>query len=152
MGDTPTTECVAAFKIMQSQMPNLKIRLVNVIDAGILGGRADSLHDTDYACYFTNDKPVIFVTHTYRNLIYSLIVKRPNSHLYTVKGYHENGAITTAFDMRVLNEIDRFHIVQDLLNATVPNPVLVKAMDEQLKQHRAYIYEHGVDPDWVNNF
>lgn len=152
MGDTPTTECMATMKILQSQMPHLKIRLVNVIDAGILGGRADSLNDADYARYFTNDKPVVFVTHTYRNLIYSLIVKRPNSHRYTVQGYHENGAITTAFDMRVLNEIDRCHIVQAILQATIPNPTLSAAMDAQLKQHRAYILEHGVDPDWVTNF
>lgn len=152
MGDTPTTEAMAALKIIKTQLPNLKIRFVNVIDAGILSGRADSLNDTTYARYFTNDKPVVFVTHTYRNLIYSLIVKRPNSHLYTVKGYHENGAITTAFDMRVLNEIDRFHIVKDILNATTPNPTIAAAMDEQLKQHRAYILEHGVDPDWVANF
>lgn len=152
MGDTPTKECVAALKILQAQMPKLKIRLVNVIDAGILNGREDSLNDIDYARYFTNDKPVVFITHTYRNLIYALIHNRPNSHLYTVEGYHENGAITTAFDMRVLNEIDRCHIVKDVLNATTPNPALSAAMDEQLKQHRAYILEHGVDPDWVNNF
>ena len=152
MGDTPTTECMAAYKILKTQMPNLKVRFVNVIDAGILGGRADSLNDQDYARYFTNDKPVIFVTHTYRNLIYSLIVKRPNSHRYTVKGYHENGAITTAFDMRVLNEIDRCHIVQDVLNATTPNAQLANAMEQQLQQHRAYILEYGVDPDWVTNF
>ncbi|MCQ2381835.1 MAG: phosphoketolase family protein [Clostridia bacterium] len=152
MGDTPTTECMAAMKILKSHMPNIRIRLVNVIDAGILSGREDSLNQSTYAHYFTNDKPVVFVTHTYRNLIYSLIVKRPNSHLYTVKGYRENGAITTAFDMRVLNEIDRFHIVKDIIDVTIPNPNLSAEMDEQLKKHRAYILEHGVDPDWVNNF
>ena len=149
MGDTPTKECVAAYQILQAAVPNLKIRLVNVIDAGILGGRDDSLNTTQYAQCFTDDKPVIFVTHTYRNLIYALTHDRPNSQLYTVNGYHENGAITTAFDMRVLNEIDRFHIVKDILHATQPNPTLSQAMDEKLKSHRAYILEHGVDPDWV---
>ena len=152
MGDTPTTECMAAMKILTSQMPQLKVRLVNVIDTGILGGRTDSLDDTAYARYFTNDKPVVFVTHTYRNLIYGLIAKRPNSHRYTVHGYQENGAITTAFDMRVLNQIDRCHIVQAVISATTPNPTLFAAMDTQLQQHRAYILEHGVDPDWVTKF
>ncbi len=152
MGDTPTKECMAAWKILRTQMPNLKVRLVNVIDAGILGGRDDSLNDTAYAHYFTNNKPVIFVTHTYRNLIYGLIAKRPNSHSYTVHGYQEKGAITTAFDMRVLNEIDRCHIVKSVIASTTPNPALTAAMDTQLQQHRAYIIEHGVDPDWVNNF
>ena len=71
---------------------------------------------------------------------------------YTVAGYHENGAITTAFDMRVLNQIDRCHIVQNVLNATTPNPALFRAMDAQLQQHRAYILAHGIDPDWVKNF
>ncbi len=152
MGDTPTIECLAAWKILQQQMPNLKVRLVNVIDAGILGGRDDSLSATDYARYFTNDKPVVFVTHTYRNLIYALTHNRPNSHDYIVKGYHENGAITTAFDMRVLNEIDRCHIVKDVLDATTPNQALASAMDEMLKQHHAFILDNGVDPDWVSNF
>lgn len=152
MGDTPTIECLAAWKILQQQMPNLKVRLVNVIDAGILGGRDDSLSATDYARYFTNDKPVVFVTHTYRNLIYALTHNRPNSHDYTVKGYHENGAITTAFDMRVLNKIDRCHIVKDVLDATNPNQALASAMDEMLKQHHAFILDNGVDPDWVSNF
>ncbi len=152
MGDTPTTECMAAYKILQQNLPNLKIRLVNVIDAGILGGRDDSLNATEYARYFTNDKPVVFVTHTYRNLIYALVHDRPNAQRYTVAGYHENGAITTAFDMRVLNQIDRCHIVQNVLNATTPNPALSRAMDAQLQQHRAYILAHGIDPDWVKNF
>jgi len=149
MGDTPTKECVAALQILQAAMPQLKVRLVNVIDAGILGGRADSLNDADYARYFTNDKPVVFVTHTYRNLIYALTHDRPNSHKYTVKGYCENGAITTAFDMRVLNEIDRFHIVKEVLATTTPNSTLAAEMDNKLQQHRAYILEHGIDPDWV---
>ena len=152
MGDTPTVECMAAFKILQTNCPQLKVRLVNVIDAGILGGRTDSLDATAYSRIFTNDKPVVFVTHTYRNLIRALTADRPNNHRYTVKGYQECGAITTGFDMRVLNEIDRFHIVKDILAATTPNPTLAAAMDEQLQQHRAYILQHGVDPDYVINF
>ena len=152
MGDTPTVECMAAMKILQSQYPQLKVRLVNVIDAGILGGREDSLDANAYARIFTNDKPVVFVSHTYRNLILALTAHRPNSHSYTVKGYRECGAITTGFDMRVLNGIDRFDIVKDIITATNPNPTLTALMDEQLKQHRAYILEHGIDPDWVLNF
>ncbi|MCM1404152.1 MAG: phosphoketolase family protein [Prevotella sp.] len=149
MGDTPTMECVAAFSILQTQAPHIKVRFVNVIDAGKLGGRSDSLHDAEYARIFTNDKPVVFISHTYRNLIKALTADRPNSHRYTIQGYRECGAITTGFDMRVMNMIDRFHIVQDVLAATTPNPALATAMDDQLHQHRAYILAHGVDPDWV---
>ena len=152
MGDTPTVECMAAMKILQSQCPQLKVRLVNVIDAGILGGRDDSLDADAYAHFFTKDKPVVFVSHTYRNLILALTAHRPNSHSYIVKGYRECGAITTGFDMRVLNGIDRFDIVKDVIMATNQNPTLSTLMDEQLKKHRAYILEHGVDPDWVINF
>ncbi len=152
MGDTPTVECLAALKILQTQLPQLKVRFVNVIDAGKLGGRDDSLTAAEYARIFTNDKPVVFVTHTYRNLIKALTADRPNNHRYTIKGYCENGAITTGFDMRVLNEIDRFHLVKDVLAATTPNPTLAAAMDAQLQQHRAYILQYGVDPDWVINF
>ena len=152
MGDTPTNECLAAYKILQAQAPQLKVRLVNVIDAGILGGREDSLDTDAYARIFTNDKPVVFISHTYRNLILALTAHRPNSHSYTVKGYRECGAITTGFDMRVLNEIDRFHIVKDIINATQPNATLSAEMDNQLENHRAYILQHGVDPDWVINF
>jgi len=152
MGDTPTVECMAALKILQAQAPQLKVRLVNVIDAGILGGREDSLDATAYAQYFTNDKPVVFVSHTYRNLILALTAHRPNSHRYTVKGYRECGAITTGFDMRVLNGIDRFHIVKDILAATTQDATLTAEMDNQLEHHRAYILQHGMDPDWVTNF
>ena len=152
MGDTPTVECLAAYKILQTQYPQLKVRLVNVIDAGILGGRADSLDANAYARIFTNDKPVVFVTHTYSNLILALTAHRPNSQAYTIKGYCECGAITTGFDMRVLNGIDRFHIVKDIIAATAPHPELTATMDNALAQHRAYILQHGIDPDWVLNF
>ena len=152
LGDTPTIECMAALKILQTQCPQIKVRLVNVIDVGILGGRDDSLTDAAYAKIFTNDKPVVFVTHTYRNLILALTAKRPNSHRYTVEGYRECGAITTGFDMRVMNQIDRFHIVKDVLAATTPNPTVAAAMDAQLRAHRDYILQYGVDPDYVTNF
>lgn len=152
LGDVPTVEGLAALKILQQQLPNLKVRFVNVIDLGILAGRNDSLTDAAYARYFTTDKPVIFITHTYRNIILALTAKRPNNHLFTVLGYRECGAITTAFDMRVLNEIDRFHIVQAVNRATIRNAALDQAMTAQLKEHRAHILEHGVDPDWVTNF
>lgn len=152
MGDTPTVESLAALKILHNTLPQLKIRFVNVIDTGKLGGRPDSLDEDNYRRIFTNDKPVIFVTHTYRNLIRALTADRPNSHQYIVKGYCENGAITTGFDMRVMNEIDRFHIVKDILNATTPDAKLIAQMDLQLQQHHDYILKYGVDPDWVNNF
>ena len=148
IGDTPTIECLAALKLIRTQLPNLRVRLVNVIDLGKLS----TLSAADYAHYFTNNKPVLVVSHTYPNLIYALVHARPNAPRYHVLGYQEHGAITTAFDMRVLNGIDRFHIVQAVLNMTTPNPTVAQTMDQWLQKHRAYIREHGVDPDWVTNF
>ena len=152
VGDTPTVECLAALKIIHEQMPHLKVRLVNIIDLGKLGGRPDSLSATGYAKIFTNDKPVIFVTHTYKNIILALTANRPNSHQYTILAYNEEGAITTGFDMRVLNGIDRFHIVKHVAGITNQDKAISKAMDAKLKEHRAYILEHGVDPDWITNW
>ena len=152
LGDTPTVEGMAALKLLKEYLPQLKVRLVNIIDLGKLGGRDDSLTAAEYAKIFTNDRPVIFVSHTYENIILALTAKRPNSHLYTVLGYHENGAITTAFDMRVMNGIDRFHIVKHAVNATTKNQKVIKAMDAKLKEHHDYIIEHGVDPEWLTNF
>lgn len=152
LGDTPTVEGLAAMQLIKEHLPTLKVRFVNVIDLGKLGGRADSLTATEYAKIFTNDKPVVFVSHTYENIILALTAKRPNSHQYTVLGYREQGAITTGFDMRVLNGIDRFNIVKHVTNLTTKDKKVIKAMDAQLKAHHAYIVEHGVDPDWVTNF
>ncbi len=149
LGDTPTLECMAAMKIMKDKLPDVKVRLVNVLDLGKLGGRSDSLNDAEYQAIFTNDKPVVFVSHTYKNIILALTSPRPNSKLYSVLAYSEEGAITTGFDMRVLNGIDRFNIIKTISNNTVKDDSLVKEMDAKLKEHRAYIKEYGVDPDWV---
>jgi xylulose-5-phosphate/fructose-6-phosphate phosphoketolase len=157
-GDTPTTECMAAVKIIKERFPKLKIRFVNVIDLGKLGGRSDSLTEKEYEKFFTNDRDVVFVHHGYTNIIKALVIKRPNSYKYIFTGYHEEGAITTGFDMRALNAIDRFHIANfiiPLASKYYPEKQVTDTIYElqtKLAEHTNYIAEFGTDPDWVTNF
>lgn len=154
-GDTPTLECVAAVKIIKPRFPELKIRFVNVIDLGRLSGREDSLTPNEYERIFTADRPVIFVHHAYPNIIRALVSHRPNVSRFVFRGYEEEGQITTGFDMRVLNSIDRYHIACDLAEyADAPQQKIIAAVDEfhsKLAEHTEYIAEHGIDPDWIVN-
>jgi xylulose-5-phosphate/fructose-6-phosphate phosphoketolase len=131
-GDTPTLECVKAVKILHDKNPELKIRLVNVIDLGTVATNTD---------IFTHDRPVVFVHHGYVNIIKALVSGHKNPDRFTVLGYREEGAITTGFDMRVLNKIDRYHIA----NIISPD----EEYTQKLREHKAYIAEFGVDPDWI---
>jgi xylulose-5-phosphate/fructose-6-phosphate phosphoketolase len=154
-GDTPTLECVAAVKIIKPRFPELKIRFVNVIDLGRLSGREDSLTPSEYESIFTADRPVIFVHHAYTNIIRALVAGRPNASQFIFRGYEEEGQITTGFDMRVLNSIDRYHIACDLAEfADAPQQRIMDAVDEfhsKLAEHTEYIAEHGIDPEWITN-
>jgi xylulose-5-phosphate/fructose-6-phosphate phosphoketolase len=138
-GDTPTLECVMSMKIIKEKFPELKVRFVNVIDLGKLG----TLTDKEYEKIFTNNKPVVFIHHGYVNIIKALSAFRPNANLWTVAGYREEGAITTDFDMRVLNGIDRFHIVQYITGENTE-------MQDKLKKHKQYIAEYGINPTWLD--
>jgi xylulose-5-phosphate/fructose-6-phosphate phosphoketolase len=157
-GDTPTLECIAALRIAKEQFPNLKIRLVNVIDLGKMNGREDSLTATEYERLFTNDRPVIFVHHGYPNIIRALVANRPNVGQYIFAGYNEVGEITTGFDMRALNAIDRYHIACLLAGFAHPyysgEAIAAATLNFQSKlaEHTEYIAENGTDPDWITNW
>ena len=136
-GDTPTLETLAAVTILRKELPELKIRVVNVVDLMKLQPHTEHPHgltDMEYDMLFTQDRPIIFAYHGYPTLIHELTYRRHNKHLH-VRGYKEEGTITTPFDMRVLNDIDRFHLVIDV----------VQRMNDKLVEHRQYIKDHGVD-------
>ena len=150
-GDTPTLETLAAVSILNKEMPDLKIRVVNVVDLMKLQPKSEHPHglsDDEYDMIFTKDKPIIFAFHGYATLVHELTYRRHNRHIH-VRGYKEEGTITTPFDMRVQNDIDRFHLVQDVLmhlpqygNKT---SYLYQKMANKLVEHKRYIHEYGVD-------
>ena len=117
-GDTPTLEILAAVSILRQQLPDLKIRVVNVVDLMKLQSASEHPHglsDGDYDSLFTKDKHIIFGFHGYPWLVHRLTYRRTNRNLH-VRGYKEEGTITTAFDIRVQNDLDRFHLVQDVID------------------------------------
>ena len=151
-GDTPTLEMLACCKILHEELPNLSIRFINVVDLMILEPNTvhpHGLSNINYDKYFTQDKPIIFAFHGYPKLIHELTYKRHNDNLH-VCGYKEEGAITTAFDMRVLNKIDRFHLVLMAIH-NLPNidckrkSEIINKMNELLDKHTKYIREFGED-------
>lgn len=157
-GDTANLEIIATSEILKAYLPDLKIRVLNVIDLMRLVSAAEHPHgltDTEYNKLFTTNKPIIFAFHGYSNLIHELTHKRTNQNLH-VRGYREEGAITTPFDMRVLNEIDRFHLA--LLAAKHLNlseeelTPLINYCTTMLNHHREYIYEHGIDLPEITNY
>ena len=118
-GDVPTLETLAAVSIMREHLPDLKIRVVNVVDLTKLEPNSEHPHglsDSDFDSLFTKDKPIIFAFHGYPWLIHRLTYRRANHKNLHVRGYKEEGTITTAFDMTVLNDIDRFHLVMDAVD------------------------------------
>ena len=157
-GDTPNLEVIAASTILRKYLPELKIRVINVIDLMKLVSNETHPHgltDEEYDILFTKDKPIIFAFHGYSNLIHELTYKRHNHNLH-VRGYMEEGAITTAFDMRVINEIDRFHLVKLALKHLDIDSVVVRDLerycDDLLGKHKAYIKEYGVDLPEIANW
>ena len=150
-GDTPTLEALAATTIIRDELPDVKVRFVNVVDLMKLTPHTEHPHgltDAEYNAIFTKDKPIIFAFHGYPTLIHELTYFRENKNLH-VHGYHEEGTITTPFDMRVQNEIDRFHLVEDVINnlPQVGNKGshLIQKMHDTLVAHKAYIGTYGED-------
>ena len=157
-GDVPTLETLAAVSILRSRLPELKIRVVNVVDLMRLEPNTEHPHglsDPEYDELFTRDKEIIFAFHGYPWLIHRLTYRRPNRNLH-VRGYKEEGTITTAFDMTVRNDMDRFHLVMDVIarlklsddNATK----LREDMEKKLIEHSNYIDEHGIDMPEIRNW
>ena len=150
-GDTPTLETLAAVTILRKYLPDLKIRVVNVVDLMKLQPHTEHPHgltDEDYDALFTQDKPIIFAFHGYPTLIHELTYDRANRNL-SVHGYQEEGTITTPFDMRVQNEIDRYHLVKDAIQhlPSLGNrgAYLIQKMNDTLVDHKSYIHEYGQD-------
>ena len=158
-GETPTLEALAAVSILNEELPEVKIRFINVVDLFKLQPANEHPHgltDAEYDMLFTTDKPVIFNFHGYPTLIHELTYRRHNNRHVHVRGYREEGTITTPFDMRVQNDIDRCHLVQ-LALLHLPNlgnrgAYLYQKMSDKLVEHKQYIHEVGLDlpevADW----
>ena len=161
-GDTPTLETLATVTILRHYFPDLKIRVVNVVDLMRLQSNTQHPHgltDQKYDLLFTQDKPILFAFHGYPSLIHELTYRRKNKNLH-VRGYIEEGTITTPFDMRVLNNLDRFHLTMDVIQL-LPEKLgtrgafLTQMLQDKLVEHKQYIAEHGLDlpeiRDWKWN-
>ena len=157
-GDTPTLEALAATKILRKNFPELKIRFVNVVDLMKLESNTKHPHglsDSDYDLIFTKDKPIIFAFHGYPSLIHQLVYNRTNQNIH-VHGYQEEGTITTPFDMRVQNKLDRFNLVIDAIKY-LPDlgdrgASLVQWCKNKLIEHKNYISEYGEDLEEIKNW
>jgi xylulose-5-phosphate/fructose-6-phosphate phosphoketolase len=158
-GDVPTLETLAAVSLLREQLPALKIRFVNVVDLMKLQPPSEHPHglpDTDFDQLFTKDKPIIFAYHGYPWLIHRLTYRRTNHDNLHVRGYKEEGTITTPFDMAVLNDMDRFHLAGDAIDRLPQlgaSAAYVKQMlSDRLTEHRRYIREHGQDMPSIRNW
>jgi xylulose-5-phosphate/fructose-6-phosphate phosphoketolase len=158
-GDVPTLETLAAVSILRGHFPELRVRVVNVVDLMTLQPASEHPHglpDRDFDTIFTKDKPIIFAYHGYPWLIHRLSYRRTNHANLHVRGYKEEGTTTTPFDMVVRNDLDRFHLVADVIDR-VPKlgPVAAyakQAIRDALIEHAEYIREHGEDLPEIRNW
>ncbi|MFD2866469.1 phosphoketolase family protein [Mucilaginibacter antarcticus] len=157
-GDVPTLETLAAISILHEHLPELNIRVINVVDLFKLQNSSEHTHglsDNDYNELFTTNKPVIFAFHGYPYLVHRLTYNRANNVNMHVRGYNEEGTITTSFDMTVLNQLDRFHLVMDVIDRlpqTGSKGVYLKQLlQDKLIEHKQYIKANGKDmPEILN--
>ena len=160
-GDVPTLETLGAVSILRQHLPGLKVRVVNVVDLMRLQPPSEhphGLNDRDFDSLFTRDKPVIFAFHAYPWLIHRLTYRRHNHDNFHVRGYKEEGTITTPFDMTVLNELDRYHLVMDVIDRLPqektgsPGEYLKQQLHDKLVRHRSYINQYGEDMPEIRNW
>ncbi len=158
-GDVPTLEVLAAADILRRHLPDLKIRVINVVDLMTLQPQSEHPHglsDKDFDTLFTPNKPVIFAYHGYPYLIHRLTYRRTNHDNIHVRGFIEEGTTTTPFDMVVLNHLDRYHLVQDVIDR-VPSlgyraAGLRQEMRDRLQEHTAYVRQYGEDKPEIRNW
>jgi len=158
-GDVPTLEILAATDILRQHLPALKVRVVNVVDLMRLQPPSEhphGLNDTDFDLLFTRDRPIIFAYHGYPWLIHRLTYRRRNHDNLHVRGYKEEGTITTPFDMAVLNDLDRFHLAGDAVDRLpqlgASAAYLKQWLRDRLTEHRLYIRAHGDDMPSIRNW
>jgi len=158
-GDVPTLETLAAVSILRIHLPELKVRLVNVVDLFKLEPRSEHPHglsDDAFDALFTKDKQVVFAFHGYPWLIHRMTYRRTNHHNLHVRGYKEEGTITTPFDMTVLNELDRFHLVIDVIDRVAKTGKkglkLKRQLQAKLIEHKQYIDTNGEDMPEIRNW
>jgi len=158
-GDIPTLETLAAVDILRQNLPDIRIRVVNVVDLMTLQPQSEHPHgisDSDFNAIFTTDKPIVFAFHAYPYLIHRLTYRRANHDNLHVRGYKEEGTTTTPFDMTVLNDIDRFHLAGDVIDR-VPRfqstaGHLKQMLRNKLIDHKIYISQYGDDMPEIKNW
>jgi len=158
-GDVPTLETLAAVQLLREHLPELKVRVINVVDLMAVQSASEHPHgltDEEFDRLFTRDKPTIFAYHGYPWLIHRLTYRRTNHANLHVRGYKEEGTTTTPFDMAVLNDIDRFHLVQDVIDR-VPGlkaraAAVTQLVRDRLIDHKRYIRRYGDDMPEINNW
>ncbi|HTB13063.1 MAG TPA: phosphoketolase family protein [Bryobacteraceae bacterium] len=158
-GDIPTLETLAAVDLLRQHIPDLKIRVVNVVDLMTLQPQSEHPHglsDADFNAIFTTDKPVVFAFHAYPYLIHRLTYRRKNHDNLHVRGYKEEGTTTTPFDMTVMNEIDRFHLAGDVIDRVPRLQHLAGHMKQMVRDklidHKIYISQYGDDMPEIKNW
>ena len=158
-GDVPTLETLAAVELLRRHIPELKVRVINVVDLMTLQSPHEHPHglsDKDFDALFTKNKPIIFAFHGYPWLIHRLTYRRTNHDNLHVRGYKEEGTTTTPFDMCVLNDLDRYHLVQDVIDRLPQLGACAayakQAMRDALIDHKEYIYEHGEDAPEISGW
>jgi len=158
-GDVPTLETLAAVDLLRKHLPALKVRVINVVDLMTLQSPSEHPHglsDRDFDILFTKDKPIIFAFHGYPWLIHRLTYRRTNHHNLHVRGYKEEGTTTTPFDMVVMNDLDRFHLVGDVVDRVAQlgagAAYIKQEMHDRLIDHKQYIARHGEDMPEIRNW
>jgi xylulose-5-phosphate/fructose-6-phosphate phosphoketolase len=158
-GDVPTLETLAAVQMLRNHFQELKIRVINIVDLMTLQPKSEHPHglsDKDFDILFTKDKPIIFAYHGYPWLIHRLTYRRTNHKNLHVRGYKEEGTTTTPFDMVVMNELDRFHLVGDVIDRVEKlgsrAAYTRQFIQDKLLDHKNYVHQHGIDMPEIRNW